>query len=162
MASVLPLDELTRVLTRSAGEELLQRVLRRGAPVAVLFVDIDHFKKVNDNYGHDVGDIVLKRFASFIKSTLRESDLAFRLGGEEFMVMMPYTTKEQALEIAERLRKTIKEEGCITIGSERICYTFSGGITDTNESGHDLATLLKVADEKLYSAKRNGRDLIVV
>jgi diguanylate cyclase (GGDEF)-like protein len=159
-------DNLTKLYNRYYLEEVatteLAKSKRYDYPIAILYLDIDHFKKVNDHYGHDVGDIVLKRFAGFIKDNLRESDMAFRLGGEEFMVMMPYTTKEQAYEIAERLRQTIRREGCITIGTERICYTFSGGVTDTNEADHDLEKLLKIADEKLYSAKSGGRDRIVI
>ncbi|WP_457597553.1 oxygen-binding di-iron domain-containing protein [Hydrogenimonas sp.] len=158
-------DSLTGLYNRYyldevAGQELAKSK-RYDYPVSVLYLDLDHFKKVNDTYGHDIGDIVLKRFAHLLRENIRESDMAFRLGGEEFLVMMPYTDTARALEIGKRLRDIVKQEGCVTVGRERICYTFSGGVTDTGEAGYDLETLLKRADEKLYEAKRSGRDRIV-
>ncbi|WP_456451118.1 oxygen-binding di-iron domain-containing protein [Hydrogenimonas sp.] len=159
-------DNLTQLYNRYYLEETAHQELAKSKryeyPVSILYLDLDHFKRINDTYGHDIGDIVLKRFAQFVHANLRESDTAFRLGGEEFMVMMPYTDRFQAKEIAERLRRKIAQEGAVELGKERIRYTFSGGITDTEESGHDLESLLKKADEKLYNAKRSGRDRIEV
>jgi len=147
------LNEISRI-------ELLKSK-RYKYPIAAAYLDIDHFKKINDTYGHDVGDIVLKQFAHFIKNHVRESDLVFRVGGEEFFILMPYINKDEAQKIMERTRKILKKEGCIHIEKEKICYTFSAGITDTIESGHNLENLIKAADKKLYEAKAAGRDKII-
>ncbi|WP_353662176.1 diguanylate cyclase [Hydrogenimonas sp. SS33] len=159
-------DNLTGLYNRYYLEETGTREMAKSKryeyPVSVLYMDIDHFKKINDTYGHDVGDLVLKRFAALISENLRESDTAYRLGGEEFLVLMPYTDEKRALESAERLRRIVRERGCVDIGHEHICFTFSAGITDTTEADHDISRLLKIADDKLYRAKESGRDRIVV
>ena len=159
-------DKLTGLYNRHYLEEVapveLSKAKRHGFPIAFLYLDIDHFKRVNDTFGHDAGDEVLRRFAHIIIANLRDSDMAFRLGGEEFLIIIPYTTKEDALKLALRLREVTRENGCIEYRGKKICFTFSGGITDTKESGFDLDTLLKRADEKLYEAKGSGRDRVVV
>ena len=147
------LNEISRI-------ELLKSK-RYSYPIAAAYLDLDHFKKINDTYGHDVGDIVLKQFSHLVKNSVRESDLVFRLGGEEFFILMPYVDKKGAQSIIERTREILKKDGCIHIGKEEICYTFSAGITDTIESGHNLDDLIKAADKRLYEAKTRGRDKIV-
>jgi len=158
-------DSLTGLHNRYYLNEIarieLLKSKRYDYPIAAAYLDIDHFKRVNDTYGHDVGDIVLKQFAHFIKDYVRESDMAFRLGGEEFLILMPYIDKSGAYEIIDRLKKTLKDNGCLDIGQEHICYTFSAGITDSAESGHELEILVKAADKKLYEAKNSGRNKIV-
>ena len=159
-------DRLTGLHNRYYLEETVPRELakakRYGYDVAFLYVDIDHFKKVNDTYGHAAGDEVLKRFAHIIIAGLRESDMAFRLGGEEFLVVMPHTTAEEARHLGERLAETVREKGCVEYEGKPLCYTFSGGIVDTRECGYRLKDLLDRADEKLYEAKRGGRDRLVM
>jgi diguanylate cyclase (GGDEF)-like protein len=159
-------DNLTKLYNRYYLEEIskldLTRAKRYGYPVSFVFLDIDFFKKINDTFGHDIGDLVLKHFADKLLQNIRESDSAFRYGGEEFLIMMPHTTKEEALSTIERLQSKLSQVGGLTIGREQIVYTFSAGITDTEESGFELEQLLKNADNKLYSAKRNGRNRIVI
>ncbi|BDY13625.1 oxygen-binding di-iron domain-containing protein [Hydrogenimonas cancrithermarum] len=158
-------DQLTGLYNRyyleETGEAELARAKRHAYPVAVLYLDIDYFKKINDRYGHDIGDRILKHFATLISGHLRKGDLAFRLGGEEFMVLMPYTNRSDALKIAKRLQAIVKERGVIDTAEGEVSFTFSGGVTDTDECGYDLQTMLKRADEKLYAAKAAGRNRIV-
>ncbi|WP_201353764.1 diguanylate cyclase [Hydrogenimonas urashimensis] len=158
-------DKLTGLYNRYYLEEAAAKELakgqRHGHSLSFCYLDIDFFKRINDTYGHDVGDEILQRFAHIVIANLRESDMAFRLGGEEFLVILPYTIKEDAVKMAERLRYSVKENGCLEKDGKRICFSFSGGITDTEESGYELERLLKRADEKLYEAKKSGRDRIV-
>lgn len=159
-------DNLTGLYNRYYLDEMAHKEMakakRYGYTVSVVYLDIDHFKRINDRYGHDVGDLVLKRFAQVIQNSLRESDTAFRLGGEEFLILMPYTHKEQAADTAERIKEKVKKEGCVTLGSEELCYTFSGGAADSTEVGADFEELQKLADARLYEAKKSGRDRILV
>ena len=158
-------DNLTGLYNRYYLDEVASiefpKSSRYGYPIAVAYLDIDNFKKINDTYGHDVGDIVLKQFAHFVREHVRESDMVFRLGGEEFLILMPYASMKDAYEIVSRLRVDLKVEGSVDIGKEHICYTFSAGITDTQEGDHELGMLIKIADKKLYEAKNSGRDKIV-
>ena len=158
-------DNLTGLYNRYYLDEMASKELAKAKRydyvMAVAYLDIDHFKKVNDRYGHDVGDLVLKRFAQIIKNSLRESDIAFRLGGEEFLILMPYTYKKQAAESMERLKKMVKEEGCLELGGEEICFTFSGGVADTMEGKRNFEELIRLADHRLYEVKESGRDRIV-
>jgi diguanylate cyclase (GGDEF)-like protein len=159
-------DQLTGLYNRhyleETGEKTLAKAKRHNYPIAVLCLDIDYFKKINDRYGHDIGDKILKHFATLISEHLRKSDLAFRLGGEEFMVLMPYTNRLNASKIAKRLQTIVKERGHIDTTGGKISFTFSGGVTDTEECGYDLQNMLKRADEKLYAAKAAGRNRIIV
>ncbi len=158
-------DSLTRLYNRYYLDEVVQKELnkakRYGYTVAAAYLDIDHFKRINDLYGHNVGDEVLKNFARLIKSSLRQSDIAFRLGGEEFLIMMPHTDKSRALETIVRLKERIKKEGCLKLADKEICFTFSGGVGDTAEVGGEFEKLLKLTDRRLYRAKEEGRDRIV-
>jgi len=158
-------DSLTGLYNRYYLDEVsnmeLLKSKRYNYPIAIAYLDIDHFKKINDTYGHDVGDIVLKQFAYLISSYVRESDLVFRLGGEEFLIMMPYIDRIGAYDVVMRIKDILKENGCVDIGVEHICYTFSAGITDTIEADHELELLIKIADDKLYKAKHSGRNRVI-
>jgi two-component system cell cycle response regulator len=129
--------------------------------MALMILDIDHFKSVNDNYGHDVGDTVLKEFAARLKRNIRGVDLACRFGGEEFVVLMPDTDYRQAEAIAERVRQSISERS-FDIGAQRqLSVTVSAGVT-LNEARSDTPeSLIKRADVALYRAKREGRNRVV-
>ncbi|WP_456381346.1 oxygen-binding di-iron domain-containing protein [Hydrogenimonas sp.] len=159
-------DKLTGLFNRHYLEDAaiteLIKAKRHGYPVSFLYLDIDFFKKINDTYGHDVGDRILTRFAHLITANLRESDMAFRLGGEEFLIVLPHTGRNDAFRMAERLRKTVHENGCFEEEGRNICFTFSAGIADTEECGFETERLLKRADARLYEAKRSGRDRIVL
>jgi two-component system cell cycle response regulator len=159
-------DQLTGLHNRrymeSQLKSLLARSSRGGPPVSVLIADIDHFKRVNDLFGHDAGDDVIREFAARLASNFRPRDLACRYGGEEFVVIMPETNANDANMIAERLRSSI-EEAAFFLGSARdtLEVTCSVGVAVAQTNELDYETLLKRADEALYVAKRSGRNKVV-
>ncbi|WP_027721855.1 sensor domain-containing diguanylate cyclase [Maridesulfovibrio zosterae] len=143
-------------------EEEIQRLKRRGGSISIIMLDIDHFKRVNDTYGHDIGDKVLKAVGKVLKESCRTGvDLPCRYGGEEFAVMMPGSTKEEAEVVAERIRLAC-EKTVISTTEYTIKVTLSSGVASVNEcktiSGD---TLMKKADKRLYRAKKTGRNKIV-
>lgn len=144
-------SELARVLTAAQRERI---------PLCVLMADLDHFKQVNDNYGHQSGDMVLRETSERIKSSLRDFDLVGRYGGEEFMILLVNTTLDTAGLIAERIRLNIKDSPFPTI-SESINVTISMGIAAAGEAD-TVETLVERADNALYNAKRGGRDQVGV
>lgn len=129
--------------------------------LSVLMTDIDYFKAVNDTYGHDVGDIVLKEFARRIRTNIRGMDLACRIGGEEFVIIMPDTSLTECYNVAERLRKSIEmEQFHIPQLDKPLDITTSIGITALDDNITDMDTLMKRADQALYCAKRDGRNRV--
>jgi two-component system cell cycle response regulator len=159
-------DQLTGLFNRrylSAHlEPLVLRASCGGDTVAVLVADIDHFKRVNDTYGHDVGDEVLKEFAARIATNCRPTDIPCRLGGEEFAVVMPNTTGDVACLAAERLRRHVAAAPfVIRSGAERLEITVSIGVAATEGRDETAESLLKRADEGLYQAKKSGRNRVV-
>lgn len=144
-------------------DKLISRSKRRKTPISMLITDIDKFKSVNDTYGHDVGDEALKEFARRLRSTVRGADLACRFGGEEFVVLMPDTTQEMALQVAERLRQSIEELPFdIVDDGESLAVTTSVGVTCFHPEHDDSKSLLKRADTALYEAKSQGRNRVVL
>jgi diguanylate cyclase (GGDEF)-like protein len=135
------------------------RALRADTPVAVLLVDVDHFKRVNDSYGHLVGDEVLKSLAAELRHQVRDSDVVGRFGGEEFTVLLPRTDAKEALLIAERLRRSASTLS-ILAGETRIGVTISIGVAVLGSHGRDLFELLAAADLALYRAKDKGRNRV--
>jgi two-component system, cell cycle response regulator len=134
----------------------------RGRPLALMILDIDFFKSINDTYGHDAGDDVLREFAVRIRKSVRGIDLACRYGGEEFVIMMPETDLAVANVVAERLRKTIAGEPfAIEKGARRIDVTLSIGIATLDNKGEAITDVMKRADQALYRAKRDGRNRVV-
>ncbi len=133
---------------------------RRDEPVAVLMIDVDDFKKINDTYGHDVGDQVLKNLAAVIKGNVRSSDIAARFGGEEFIIFLPATNEEGAILVAERIRQGFKKLS-VDVNGEKISTTVSIGIA-VKEGKESLEELIKKADMALYEAKKHGKDKVVV
>jgi diguanylate cyclase (GGDEF)-like protein len=135
-----------------------QRYLR---PLSVLIIDVDHFKAVNDRFGHDVGDSALKIIANACNSAKRDSDIAARIGGEEFALLLPETNEAAALIVAERLREMVRE--CSpTLLTEKLKLTVSIGIATATPSMSGISSLMKRGDDALYEAKRSGRDRISV
>lgn len=130
-------------------------------PMALIMFDVDHFKLINDNYGHDVGDAVLKKIADVCKTVLRNSDLFARYGGEEFIALLPNTKEENAYLIADRLRKKIEQTPITVSKIGPIYYTVSVGITMVNYDKETLNDAIKHADTALYSAKSAGRNLVM-
>ena len=141
---------------------LIDRATARGRPMSVCITDIDRFKLVNDTYGHDAGDAVLREFANRVRSAVRGADLACRYGGEEFVLVMPDTTGEMAAGVAERLRMIVEREPFRIPGTDVVLpVTASLGIASMLAAGDSPEALLKRADTALYEAKRSGRNRVV-
>ncbi len=157
-------DLLTELLNRRGFETFSQRVLDRakvrGEGATVILIDVDHFKRINDTYGHAAGDLVLESLGAYLRRQLRERDGAGRLGGEELSILLPETRAEDARPIAERIRRGIEDLDLAWEGT-RIPVTASLGVATTAEGGHDLKALLQIADERLYEAKQGGRNQVV-
>ena len=156
------LDSMTQLVNYRHFFELLDqesyRAKRYDTPLSLLLLDIDHFKSINDNFGHPTGDLVLKSVAYCIKSSLRESDVAARYGGEEFAVILPHTDQNGAVVVAERLRKLIAET-IVDFENHKISVTASFGVTTVNGKNETPALMLvEQADQALYRAKRQGRN----
>lgn len=160
-------DGLTSVLSRSAFMKkatlLITKLLQSQGPFSVIMIDIDHFKAVNDTYGHAVGDSVLVQVAAELSQVLREGDLLGRLGGEEFAVILGNIKKEDAQSLANRLCKTIESSVFIEEASGQVMnITISVGVVAYDEQGsRDLSVLLSKADKALYKAKNAGRNQVV-
>ncbi len=130
-------------------------------PVIVMMLDLDHFKSINDTFGHAVGDAALKQVAGVLETELRKNDFIGRIGGEEFAVVMPHTTEEEARAIAERLRQKIEAQARVVEGNQ-VNLTISIGATHTrNHNSADFQALLKSADDALFEAKRRGRNQVI-
>jgi diguanylate cyclase (GGDEF)-like protein len=158
-------DELTGLPNRRAFYEAanheIQRALRYGVPLTLVLTDIDHFKSINDNYGHHVGDAVLQAFARSLSASIREVDLAGRWGGEEFVILMPNTSLEEALQVAERMRLAVAGTP-MRAGRHSFGYTTSFGVATFSTDVPTLDALLSRADEALYRAKERGRNRIEI
>ncbi|MEO1650311.1 MAG: PleD family two-component system response regulator [Pseudomonadota bacterium] len=140
---------------------LIKKALGDDTQLAVIVADIDHFKSVNDTYGHDVGDVVLKEFASRFKANTRGIDLACRIGGEEFVLVMPNTDLQSAYVIAERIRNHVAGQVFQTPTNGPIEATVSVGISVLEFTDDTPASLFKRADNALYAAKRGGRNRVI-
>ncbi len=156
-------DPLTGVYNRRYINSHLDRkileIAEAGKPVSVMLFDIDHFKQVNDSYGHAAGDAVLKELAARVSDNVRDFDMVARYGGEEFMVIMPHTPPESALMVAERLRKRIADTPFQTPGREEpLAVTVSIGVATTTDPAEEAASLVMRADQSLYQAKGAGRN----
>jgi two-component system cell cycle response regulator len=140
---------------------LVEETRSRGHPLAVLVLDIDHFKLINDTHGHDAGDEVLREFALRVRKSIRGIDLACRYGGEEFVAVMPETDLAAATAVAERLRGRIASEPfAVQQGAREIDVTISIGTAALGEND-DAAAVIKRADQALYRAKRTGRNRVL-
>ena len=150
-------DPLTGLYNRRSMENSVRTLVRDNVPFAVGICDLDHFKVLNDTYGHDTGDRALRLFARTMRNTVRSADLVSRHGGEEFVVVLPFADSLHAYDVLDRVRLELTS----VVGDGRTpAFTVSAGIADTTESG-DYQTLLTLADERLMHAKRSGRDRIV-
>jgi len=143
--------------------ELIGRVNQDVTSAAVLLFDVDHFKQVNDTYGHDAGDDVLRELAARTIKSVRSVDLAVRWGGEEFLVVMPETDLANAAAVAERLRAAVaKDPFTIKSSGEKLAVTISVGVAAAIAGGDHRDRLLKRADDALYSAKSAGRNRVIL
>ncbi len=154
-------DSLTGVYNRRYLDETLSREIahasRSGYPLSLIMMDVDHFKKVNDNYGHKMGDEVIAAIGQFLQSQTRNSDCVSRYGGDEFLLVMPEMTNENAYERAEVWREGIRSM-IFQTGNEIFQVTISIGISSFPRNGKDVDRLVKAADDALYQAKDEGRD----
>jgi len=157
------IDLLTGLHNRRFLDEMLpleiSRARREGQTLAVVMLDIDEFKQLNDTYGHDAGDHVLKRIGSILRSALRASDFACRYGGEEFTVVMPDTTASFAGQKIRSICAEIRQSG-LTYQGERLTFTLSAGVAELPAAGGSSQDLLRAADAALYRAKRAGRNRV--
>jgi len=156
-------DELTGAANRRSilqrADTLLASCRDRDVAAAVLLLDLDHFKSINDTFGHDIGDNVLKATALTLSGVLRKGDLFGRVGGEEFACCLPNTSAPEAAAVAERIRNAISKL-CLMYSGVAIRVTVSIGIASTERAGYDFQELMKGADAALYEAKARGRDRV--
>jgi len=161
-------DPLTQIANRRFFEKRLQeevgRVKRSGNELGCIVVDVDHFKKINDVYGHVIGDAVLQRVAGELGKDLRSSDVLARYGGEEFVLLLPGTARSEATEIAERLRLALEQLEFSDIGCEslKVSATLGLAMVGRNPTSDSLSTLFERADSALYQGKQSGRNQVVV
>lgn len=153
---------LNRVAVIRQGETEFHRARRHGFPLSLLMFDLDHFKSVNDNYGHAVGDAVLRQFAEICKRHLREGDALGRIGGEEFVILLPYADCEGAREVAERVRQEVHAAALVIEHGTTLSVTTSVGVACSDERADCFADLLRLADEALYRSKQEGRNRVCV
>jgi two-component system cell cycle response regulator len=158
-------DPLTRLANRGyfyeRAHQELTRTARTGRPSTVAMLDLDHFKSVNDAHGHAAGDLVLRKFASVLRRSMRVSDLVARLGGEEFALLLPETSMENARIKLDAIRSMLRDTRITLPGGETVQITFSAGIAAWPDDGTAVLKLLQVADDRLLAGKRSGRDVVV-
>ncbi|UFT98430.1 GGDEF domain-containing protein [Radiobacillus kanasensis] len=171
-------NEQFRMLKESATKDFLtglsnvrefdtiwnQRILdakQKEERLSLVLIDIDHFKKINDTYGHPVGDIVLQELGKVLRDSTRSFDTVSRNGGEEFSVILPDCPSHQAVEIAEKIRRTVEQHDFYISKMEKIHITVSIGVATYPEPIQDTENLIKIADDSLYQAKQSGRNKVV-
>jgi two-component system, cell cycle response regulator len=160
------LDPLTGVYNRRFGlvrlHEEFGRAVRANTPVGILMLDLDHFKAVNDTYGHLVGDRLLKSICAIARSSLREGDVLLRYGGEEFLAVLPAASAEDLRFVGERLRQAV-EDSALSDGAKTVRVTLSiGGAAYPNQNVESEEVLIRLADEALYRAKESGRNRVEI
>jgi diguanylate cyclase (GGDEF)-like protein len=157
-------DPLTGLFNRRQYEMLfrreLERVRRHGSELSLCVVDLDHFKQVNDQYGHDMGDQVLKQVARLFVETLRHSDIVGRFGGEEFILLLPDTGIESALLVVERLRTRLQEE-VVESEDEKVSITATFAVTQVSNDDAAIEDVIRRADKGLYEGKAAGRNRVI-
>ncbi len=160
------IDELTQILNRRAGLDQMEKVLkdsaRKNKVFSIVLIDIDHFKKLNDTYGHSAGDLVLKTVAEDLTTLLRETDIFFRYGGEEFVICMPETSLSKMKGITERLLTKIDSKNILTPNGDSLHITLSMGLAVFPKHGNNLEQLIEASDQAMYVAKNSGRNCIRV
>jgi diguanylate cyclase (GGDEF)-like protein len=166
LATIVSTDPLSGCLNRRGFEQQLARDVRRAArsngEIALIAVDLDHFKLVNDSYGHLAGDIVIEEAGALLRQTARGGDVVGRIGGEEFVILAPETGLEGATHVAERVVEAFREHRFRGVGGKRPVTVSVGVVADRPRDEHAASDLRARADEALYVAKRAGRDRMVV
>nr|WP_254202677.1 GGDEF domain-containing protein [Acinetobacter sp. BY419] len=149
-------DPLTGLLNRRGLNYVMTQKMKMNTPFSVVLMDVDHFKKINDNYGHDQGDIVLKDITNTMQRKFRKDDICCRYGGEEFIIIISNSNLAEVYESAERFRKEIACKEIENIGH----ITISIGIASWPDSSKNILEVLKIADNNLYRAKNEGRNCV--
>jgi diguanylate cyclase (GGDEF)-like protein len=149
-----------RIRLKESFESERKRATREQTPFSLIVLDLDHFKTINDDYGHEAGDLLLRRVAETLRQCLRASDLPARLGGEEFGVLLANTNAVQAAEVSEKIRVQI-EAMVVMFEGETLKVTVSGGIAELGPDGDSLRSLLREADNRMYEAKAAGRNCVI-
>jgi len=140
---------------------LLAQSKRNQSPLSVMLIDADHFKNINDTFGHDVGDLTLVAISKTCHHIMRETDIVARFGGEEFTILMPDTSLEIALKVAERLRDALAKTDVQLANGKQINFTVSIGVSAVSIEENDAITAaIKLADQAMYKAKENGRNQV--
>lgn len=164
LIELISTDYLTGLANRSKLTEIFCRerahAQRNQWPLALVYLDIDHFKQINDRFGHEAGDMALRHFASVLSQRLRTTDLLCRLGGEEFAALLPNTSAAQAAAIAEALREHLASSPMMVDGTP-LQMTLSAGVATFGQDGERLDELMNAADKRTYAAKRAGRNQVV-
>jgi two-component system cell cycle response regulator len=166
LADLAARDGLTDLYNHRYFHEFMKKNVhqsqRYGRPLAIVLLDIDHFKILNDTYGHQIGDQVLKELAEILRNSVRKSDVIARYGGEEFAVIMPETDFRGAAIAAENIRSKVEEHKFLASSQQAIQFTISLGVAQLSESMDGAMGLMGAADSSLYQAKRNGRNRVCV
>jgi diguanylate cyclase (GGDEF)-like protein len=159
-------DYLTGLLNRrrfvELAEQELARALRFKKPLALLMIDIDRFKAINDTWGHSIGDIVLQNVSVLMRDALRSADIFGRTGGEEFAAVIVETDGDHAMDVAQRLCAAVASASIVPRGAERVPVTVSIGLTQLKGRAIGFTSLLKEADRAMYAAKQAGRNRVAV
>jgi diguanylate cyclase (GGDEF)-like protein len=157
-------DPLTKLMNRGFLKEFLQREVNRSSrsrrPFSIIMGDVDHFKWVNDQHGHDCGDRMLEHLARILRKNLRSEDVICRWGGEEFLFLLPETDLEEAGDVAEKLRHKI-EKSPLSFKDMEISVTMSFGVTTHTPGDRNTSSCINAADRRLYEAKKQGRNQVV-
>ncbi len=156
----MSLDGLSNLLNRRTWYETSKRKWEGDKGISFVMLDIDHFKKVNDTYGHECGDLVIQSVAQTLLDQTREYDIIGRLGGEEFGILLPQTNLDEAQVIAERIRQRV-ESTLILYDGQEIHVTISLGLIQNNDTIEDFNTLVALGDKCLYQAKEQGRNRVI-
>jgi diguanylate cyclase (GGDEF)-like protein len=158
-------DPMTGVSNRRHFMPLLRQEIARGSRlnhrVSLLMLDIDHFKKVNDTYGHPTGDLVICALADICRKASREIDVVARLGGEEFAILLPETDLKVAMTVAERVRAAVENTSVNCAGDTKLHFTVSIGVAEQPQNDKSEETLIGIADAALYQAKISGRNRVI-
>lgn len=165
LSEMARVDPLTGIYNRRAFDEYcdieFSRAMRSGSTFAIIMCDLDHFKKVNDQHGHHIGDEVLRRFSAILKDRTRQHDVVARFGGEEFILLLPDNNTAQGLQVAEQIRAKTAETHITIDGNVSVTLSASFGVSHCFAGDSDWGAVLHRADNALYAAKRQGRNRVV-
>ena len=159
------IDPLTGLYNRRFLEDYAPKLFaiarRRDQPVGFIMMDLDHFKNINDVYGHEIGDRILRHFARTVTSTMRETNLTARYGGEEFIVVLPDTSTQSCALVAERIRKSVMDMEVPSSTEKPLPpITVSIGVASFPENGQTVEEVIQASDKSMYESKRNGRNRV--